>query len=131
MASPKGISAVLKNYTANKLLDIVNDESQPKRLRAAAEKELSTRSMRQDMPPKRMGKGGVTVLSIGIGKMPKKKLNAMGNGKAKMSSGGMAYGKAHMYVGGGEVKMNPGLKALKESGPKGREAYKKITGQNA
>ena len=37
MASPKGISAVLKNYTANKLLDIVNDESQPKRLRAAAE----------------------------------------------------------------------------------------------
>lgn len=124
MASPKGISAVLKNYTANKLLDIVNDESQPKRLRAAAEKELSTRSMRQDMPPKRMEKGGVTVVSIGIGKMKKKDATKLGKGKTKMKSGGMAYGKPHMYLAGGGVTMNPGLKALKKASP---EAFNKIT----
>jgi hypothetical protein len=73
-----------------------------------------------------MAKDDVTVLSIGIGKVPKKKLKAMG--KAKMANGGMAYGKAHMYVGGGDVKMNPGLKALKVASP---EAFKKITGKDA
>ena len=51
--------------------------------------------------------------------------------KLKMADGGMAYGKKHMYVGGGSVTMNPGLKALKESGPKGKEAFEKITGKNA
>ena len=44
--------------------------------------------------------------------------------KAKMMSGGMANGKAHMYSAGGSVKMNPGLKALKAASP---EAYNKIT----
>ncbi len=71
-----------------------------------------------------MAKDDVTVLSIGIGKMPKKKLKAMGVGKAKMASGGMAYGKAHMYAAGGSVTMNPGLKALKSASP---EAFNKIT----
>jgi hypothetical protein len=33
-----------------------------------------------------------------------------------------------MYVAGGNVTDNPGLKALRASGPKGMEAYKKITG---
>ena len=48
--------------------------------------------------------------------------------KAQMAKGGMANGKQHMYVAGGVVKDNPGLRALKASGPKGMEAYNKITG---
>jgi hypothetical protein len=48
--------------------------------------------------------------------------------KTVMKNGGMAYGKKHMYVGGGSVTMNPGLKALKKASP---ETFKKITGQNA
>jgi len=47
--------------------------------------------------------------------------------KAQMMRGGMANGKQHMYAAGGMV--NDGLKALKDSGPKGMEAYKKITGK--
>ena len=53
------------------------------------------------------------------------------NRKAQMMKGGMASGKQHMYVAGGSVTDNPGLKALKASGPKGMEAYKNITGRNA
>ena len=45
-----------------------------------------------------------------------------------MAYGGMSGGKKHMYVAGGNVTDNPGLKALRASGPKGMEAYKKITG---
>ena len=51
--------------------------------------------------------------------------------KAQMMMGGMANGKKHMYATGGSVTENPGLKALKASGPKGREAYNKIAGKNA
>ncbi len=47
-------------------------------------------------------------------------------GKTAMARGGMAYGKEHMYVAGGSVQMNPGLKALKAASP---EAYNKITGK--
>jgi len=47
-------------------------------------------------------------------------------GKAKMAYGGMANMKKHMYTAGGQVTDNPGLKALRESGPKGREAYANI-----
>ena len=54
------------------------------------------------------------------GGMPKKK-------KVQMMRGGMANGKQHMYAAGGMV--SDGLKALKASGPKGLEAYKKITGK--
>ena len=49
----------------------------------------------------------------------------------KMAYGGMSGGKKHMYLSpGGAVKDNPGLKALRASGPKGLEAYNKITGRN-
>ena len=72
-------------------------------------------------------KDEVTVVSIGIGSMPKSKLKKMK--KAQMMRGGMANGKVHMYSAGGSVTENPGLKALKASGPKGMEAYKKITGK--
>ena len=50
--------------------------------------------------------------------------------KAEMAYGGTANGKKHMYSAGGSVTENPGLKALKASGPKGMEAYKKITGKD-
>ena len=71
-------------------------------------------------------KDDVMVVSIGIGSMPKSKLKKMK--KAEMAYGGMANGKKHMYSAGGSVSDNPGLKALKASGPKGMEAYNKITG---
>ena len=61
----------------------------------------------------------VIAISIGMGKMKKNK-------KPQMMRGGMANGKEHMYAAGGSV--NDGLKALKASGPKGLEAYNKITG---
>lgn len=65
----------------------------------------------------------VPVISIGVGmaEMPK--------AKTKMMRGGMANKKEHFYVGGGAVTDNAGLRALKASGPKGMEAYKKITGK--
>ena len=56
------------------------------------------------------------------GGTPKKK-------KVQMMRGGMANGKVYMYAAGGSVTENPGLKALKASGPKGMEAYNKITGK--
>ena len=59
----------------------------------------------------------------------KKQQREMSKGKAAMQKGGMANGKMHMYTGGGAVKDNAGLRALKASGPKGMEAYKKITGK--
>ena len=48
--------------------------------------------------------------------------------KTQMMRGGMANGKQHMYAAGGSVSENPGLKALKASGPKGIKAYNKIMG---
>ena len=51
------------------------------------------------------------------------------NRKAQMMRGGMANGKQHMYAAGGSVTENPGLKALKASGPKGMKAYNKIMGK--
>mgnify|MGYP003120096314 FL=1 len=54
-------------------------------------------------------------------------------GKPKeMAYGGMASGKKHMYAASkGMVVENAGLKALKASGEKGKEAYEKITGKSA
>lgn len=50
--------------------------------------------------------------------------------RVKMAYGGMASGKKHMYAAAkGMVVDNPGLKALRASGPKGMEAYNKITGK--
>ena len=65
----------------------------------------------------------VMVVSIGVGTMKKKDAKKLA--KAQMADGGMAYGKKHMYAAGGDVKMNPGLKALKAKSP---EAFNKITG---
>jgi hypothetical protein len=68
-----------------------------------------------------------------MGKKNKKEMPvimvSIGMGKAQMSGKGKANGKEHKYVAGGMVTENPGLKALKASGPKGMEAYNKITGK--
>ena len=129
MANEKGIKANLENMTANKLLDIANDDAQPVKLRAAAKKELSTRSMASDTMPgkartnfKDGGKATkkVPVISIGVGMAEVKP------GKAKMMRGGMANKKEHMYAAGGSVTDNAGLRALKKASP---AAYNKITGK--
>ena len=62
-------------------------------------------------------------ISVGMVEIPK------GKNKAKMMRGGMANKKEHMYAAGGSVTDNAGLRALKASGPKGLEAYNKITGK--
>lgn len=60
---------------------------------------------------------------------PKRQAKKTKSKKAEMMRGGMANGKMHMYSAGGAVTDNAGLRALKASGPKGMEAYKKITGK--
>ena len=75
--------------------------------------------------------GPSLTISIEQGEKKKKKSKPPQSKKAQMMKGGMASGKQHMYVAGGSVTDNPGLKALKASGPKGMKAYKNITGRNA
>ena len=84
----------------------------------------------QQMKPKQkdmvdsMGKMGIGMKNNKGGAILKKNVE-------KMAYGGMSGGKKHMYLApGGVVKDNPGLKALRESGPKGLEAYNKITRRN-
>ena len=73
--------------------------------------------------------GPSVLVSVGV-PLPKKKpaepKKKRKDEKAGMAYGGMASGKKHMYVAGGMVTDNPGLKALKKTSP---EAYKKITGK--
>jgi hypothetical protein len=73
--------------------------------------------------------GPSVMIAVGV-KPPKKKpaepKKKRKDEKAGMAYGGMASGKKHMYVAGGMVTDNPGLKALKKASP---EAYKKITGK--
>ena len=122
----------VENMTANKLLAIVNDESQTKDMRAAAKRELATRSMGQDTtkslkrseggdtPKKTKKKVPAISISVGMVEIPK------GKGKAKMMKGGMANGKQHMYLNDGGLVMdnlNPGLKALAKKRP---DVVKKI-----
>lgn len=61
------------------------------------------------------------------GKRENNSKGGMAKKKAQMMRGGMANGKRHMYAAGGMV--SDGLKALKASGPKGLEAFNKITGK--
>ena len=74
---------------------------------------------------KKKGKDDVTVISIGIGTMPKSKLKKMKKG---MKPGGKANGKEHMYAAGGSVTdklPNKGLKNLAKS-TEGKEAVRKM-----
>jgi len=66
------------------------------------------------------GKGIAIIISMVDKKDMKKKK------KAEMAYGGMSGGKRHMYSAGGSVTDNPGLKALRASGPKGMQAYNNI-----
>ena len=122
----------VENMTANKLLDIVNDETQTREMRSAAKRELASRSMIQDTTTElQRSEGGDTTkkvkkkvpaisISVGMVEIPKCK------GKAKMMKGGMANGKQHMYLNDGGLVMdnlNPGLKALAKKRP---DVVKKI-----
>jgi hypothetical protein len=73
-------------------------------------------------PPAKMVTGGRKAKDVDV-TLPTPKPKK----KTAMMRGGMANGKQHMYAAGGMV--NDGLKALKASGPKGLEAYNKITGK--
>ena len=73
--------------------------------------------------------GPSLTISIEQGENKKKKPKTAQSKKAQMMRGGMANGKQHMYAAGGSVTENPGLKALKASGPKGTKAYNKIMGK--
>ena len=71
-------------------------------------------------------KGDVTVVSIGVGTMPRSKLKKMK--KAEMMMGGMANGKKHMYSAGGDVTdklPNKGLKQLAKT-EKGKAAVRNM-----
>lgn len=74
---------------------------------------------------KKKSKDDVTVISIGIGTMPKSKVAKMKKG---MMRGGMANGKEHMYSAGGSVTdklPNKGLKNLAKSS-EGKQAVRKM-----
>ena len=114
------------------LTEMVSDPKTPAPVRKAAQKRLDRLSSVDrtfalgSRGEGNYSKGGdakkdipVIAISIGMGKMKNHK-------KPQMMRGGMANGKEHMYAAGGSV--NDGLKALKASGPKGLEAYNKITG---
>ena len=99
--------------------------------------EKDRKKKRRDELVQSAGKGPVNVsqakMKQGMGKMGIGMKNNKGGAilkknADKMAYGGMSGGKKHMYVAGGNVTDNPGLKALRASGPKGMEAYKKITG---
>ena len=76
-------------------------------------------------PMNKESTGPSVMIAVGV-KPPKKKPAETKKKKTEMAYGGMAGGKKHMYVAGGSVTDNPGLKALKKASP---EAYKKITGK--
>jgi len=60
---------------------------------------------------------------MGIGMKNNKGGAILKKNKEKMSYGGMSGGKKHMYVAGGNVTDNAGLRALKKASP---EAYANI-----
>lgn len=95
----------LENMTASELLKISKDENQTKDMRAAANRELSKRSMGADKTDAMMNRGGdakkkvpAIAISVGMVDAPKN-----GKNKAKMMRGGMANKREHMYAGGGNV----------------------------
>lgn len=69
---------------------------------------------------------GPSTLSIIIATPKPRPKKNMKKKKAEMAYGGMSGGKRHMYSAGGSVTDNPGLKALRASGPKGMAAYQNI-----
>ncbi len=94
--------------------------------------ERLAKKQRQKELMKSAGKGPSNVsqakMKQGMGKMGIGMKNNRGGSilktnKEKMSYGGMSGGKKHMYVAGGSVTDNAGLRALKKASP---EAYANI-----
>ena len=122
----------------NESTGIIYDTRSSAKDKAAAQAELTSIFKRvgqdaRDYQSSIMGsiKKGATEDTLQDSKYKKKKklIETASKGPSKMAYGGMSGGKKHMYLApGGVVKDNPGLKALRASGPKGMEAYKKITG---
>ena len=121
----------------NESTGIIYDTRSSAKDKAAAQAELTSIFKRvgqdaRDYQSSIMGsiKKGATEDTLQDSKYKKKKklIETASKGPSKMAYGGMSGGKKHMYVAGGNVTDNPGLKALRESGPKGMEAYKNITG---
>ena len=121
----------------NESTGIIYDTRSSAKDKAAALAELTSIFKRvgqdaRDYQSSIMGsiKKGATEDTLQDSKYKKKKklIETASKGPSKMAYGGMSGGKKHMYVAGGNVTDNPGLKALRASGPKGMEAYKKITG---
>ena len=120
----------------NESTGIIYDTGSSAKDRAAAQAELTSIFKRvgqdaRDYQASIMGsiRKGATENMLQDSKYKKKKelIETASKGPSKMAYGGMSGGKKHMYVAGGNVTDNPGLKALRESGPKGMEAYNKIT----
>jgi hypothetical protein len=121
----------------NESTGIIYDTRSSAKDKAAAQAELTSIFKRvgqdaRDYQSSIMGsiKKGATEDTLQDSKYKKKKklIETASKGPSKMAYGGMSGGKKHMYVAGGNVTDNPGLKALRASGPKGMEAYNKITG---
>ena len=121
----------------NESTGIIYDTRSSAKDKAAAQAELTSIFKRvgqdaRDYQSSIMGsiKKGATEDTLQDSKYKKKKklIETASKGPSKMAYGGMSGGKKHMYVAGGNVTDNPGLKALRESGSKGMEAYEKITG---
>ena len=121
----------------NESTGIIYDTRSSAKDKAAAQAELTSIFKRvgqdaRDYQSSIMGsiKKGATEDTLQDSKYKNKKklIETASKGPSKMAYGGMSGGKKHMYVAGGNVTDNPGLKALRASGPKGMEAYKKITG---
>jgi len=121
----------------NESTGIIYDTRSSAKDKAAAQAELTSIFKRvgqdaRDYQSSIMGsiKKGATEDTLQDSKYKKKKklIETASKGPSKMAYGGMSGGKKHMYVAGGNVTDNPGLKALRASGSKGMEAYEKITG---
>ena len=110
-----GLNAEINKYVEDKKVSAA-----VRRASSAAASNVQSKDKGGDISKK------VPVISIGVG-MAEMRKGKDKKGKTAMMRGGMANGKQHMYAAGGVV--NDGLKALKASGPKGLEAFNKITGK--
>jgi len=110
-----GLNAEINKYVEDKEVSAA-----VRRASSAAASNVQSKDKGGDISKK------VPVISIGVG-MAEMRKGKDKKGKTAMMRGGMANGKQHMYAAGGMV--NDGLKALKASGPKGLEAFNKITGK--
>ena len=119
--------ADMSKKSIKELKDIMNaDSGADAKTARAAYKELTKREGPLDFSVTMIIGGREREHPKAPPKKPKEKIAKMKKEKTEMAYGGMSGGKRHMYVAGGSVTDNPGLKALRASGPKGMAAYQKI-----